>query len=216
MGQYYKIVNLDKEQYLNPHKFGCGLKLVEFTGCAHGPLEALGILLAHSNGRGGGDIAIHNDVDFLTNEERSLIGSWAGDRIVTAGDYDDAWLWVPKKLKGKKYSTCCYGFDGSRVSVTIPFGKRFSIPGVQTSKLVDHDENLYNAAEIFFEDISDRIISAIGKAEAKYGHPWAAIDGKDDGWRNTVNDGEMPEVEPKKPVAGKKAYNLYKKYCERS
>ena len=31
MGQYYKIVNLDKKQFLYPHKFGDGMKLREFS-----------------------------------------------------------------------------------------------------------------------------------------------------------------------------------------
>ena len=30
MGQYYVIANLDKKEFLNPHKFGDGVKLMEF------------------------------------------------------------------------------------------------------------------------------------------------------------------------------------------
>jgi hypothetical protein len=79
MGQYYLIVNLDKKQYLHPHRFGDGLKLLEFGCSATGTLTALAILLADGNGRGGGDLRSENPV----------IGSWAGDRIVIAGDYAD-------------------------------------------------------------------------------------------------------------------------------
>lgn len=79
MGQYYKIVNLDKKQYLHPHDFGDGLKLCEFGSSGMGTMFALAALLSNGNGRGGGDIS-SND---------SLIGSWAGDRIVVIGDYAD-------------------------------------------------------------------------------------------------------------------------------
>jgi hypothetical protein len=37
MGQYYLIVNLDKKQYLHPHRFGDGLKLLEFGASGGGP-----------------------------------------------------------------------------------------------------------------------------------------------------------------------------------
>jgi len=79
MGQYYLIVNLDKKQFLHPHKCGDGLKLLEFGCSANGTLTALAILLADGNNRGGGDL--HSD--------HPIIGSWAGDRIVIAGDYAD-------------------------------------------------------------------------------------------------------------------------------
>lgn len=79
MGQYYYIVNIDKKQFLHPHKFNEGLKLMEFGCDGCGILTALTVLLADGNGRGGGDL--HCD--------DPLIGSWAGDRIVIAGDYAD-------------------------------------------------------------------------------------------------------------------------------
>jgi len=78
MGQYHKPFNLDKKQKLHPHKFGCGLKLAEQMG--GGVTDALLILLAASNGRGGGDF----------QDESPLIGSWAGDRIAWIGDYAEA------------------------------------------------------------------------------------------------------------------------------
>jgi hypothetical protein len=79
MGQYYLIVNLDKKQFLHPHKCGDGLKLLEFACSAGGSLAALSILLADSNNRGGGDL----------RSDHPVIGSWAGDRVVIAGDYAD-------------------------------------------------------------------------------------------------------------------------------
>ena len=79
MGQYYKIVNLDKGQYLDPYTFNEGAKLMEFGCSSMGILTALAILLADGNGRGGGDL--HSD--------NPIIGSWAGDSIVISGDYAD-------------------------------------------------------------------------------------------------------------------------------
>lgn len=79
MGQYYYIVNLDKREFLHAHKFGDGLKLREFGASGGGTMYALALLLADGNGRGGGDFP----------SKSPLIGSWAGDRIVIAGDYAD-------------------------------------------------------------------------------------------------------------------------------
>ena len=79
MGQYYFVANLDKNEYLNPHRMDEGLKLLEFGMGSGGTMSALAILLASGNNRGGGDLHSNNPV----------IGSWAGDRIVVAGDYAD-------------------------------------------------------------------------------------------------------------------------------
>lgn len=77
MGQYYKVVNVTKKQYLSPHAFGSGLKLKEFASDGCSVMTGLAILLANSNGRGGGDLISDNEI----------VGSWAGDKIVIAGDY---------------------------------------------------------------------------------------------------------------------------------
>src|SRR6516164_2497689 len=78
MGQYHYTVNLDKKQFINPHKLGDGLKLLEQAGYSPGGMnDALHLLLAVSSGRGGGDF----------QSESPLIGSWGGDRIAVVGDY---------------------------------------------------------------------------------------------------------------------------------
>jgi len=76
MGQYHKAVNLTKREFINPHKLGCGLKLWEQLANNPGTGAALTILLACSNGRGGGDLG-----------ENDVIGRWAGDNIAIVGDY---------------------------------------------------------------------------------------------------------------------------------
>ena len=93
MGQYYTVVNLDKQQYLHPHAFGDGLKLLEFGCSGCGTMTALAVLLADGNGRGGGDLQTDNE------EYQEIIGSWAGDRIVVTGDYADEGKFVPEDYR---------------------------------------------------------------------------------------------------------------------
>ena len=81
MGQYHFIVNLDKREFINPHKLGVGLKACEQLTNPAGTAQALFVLLVCSNGRGGGDLAVTRGF-----EER-VIGRWAGDRIAVVGDY---------------------------------------------------------------------------------------------------------------------------------
>lgn len=89
MGQYYKIVNIKKKQYITPHTFGDGAKLMEFSMSRIGVLSGLAILLADGNGRGGGDLGSDNPI----------VGSWAGDNIVIAGDYADPGKFVKDEDK---------------------------------------------------------------------------------------------------------------------
>ena len=83
MGQYFVMVNKDKKQYLHPHTFGDGSKLLEFGCSAEGTLTALTLLLRQSNEGGGGDY----------NGDDKIVGSWAGDRIIIVGDYDKSLLY---------------------------------------------------------------------------------------------------------------------------
>lgn len=85
MGQYHYVVNIDKKQYVHPHRFDDGLKLLEFGSSGGGTMQAVAMLLAADSGRGGGDFG----------SEDPLVGSWAGDRIVIAGDYGDVGRFVP-------------------------------------------------------------------------------------------------------------------------
>jgi hypothetical protein len=210
MGQYYLTVNPAKRQYLNPHKFGAGLKLMEFSGQDESIGQALLILCASGNGRGGGDL----------RSDDPLIGSWAGDPIVVAGDYMDAWLYVPDDLRGKEYTweeqemEDVPGKPGWK-RATKRMIKRNGIFGKRVEKdghNVDHDETLYSAALHFFEDISDQIMKVVALAESPY-HPWAAVSKDDDGWRHIPYPGVLPDDVIQKPLAGKKAY---KAYCEKA
>ncbi len=76
MGQYHVLYNTDKKEYVHAHRIDNGLKLLEQVGFEKSTATALFLLVANSNGRGGGDA-----------NEHELIGRWAGDRIVVQGDY---------------------------------------------------------------------------------------------------------------------------------
>lgn len=86
MGQYHLIVNETKRQYLHPRFFNDGAKLMEFGNSGGATLLALTVLLAQDNGGGGGDFGSRREPDPSLAE---LVGSWAGDAIVIAGDYGD-------------------------------------------------------------------------------------------------------------------------------
>lgn len=72
MGQYHLIANIDKHEFINPHKFGDGLKLMEFGLSATGTLTGLAVLLAASNksgARGGGDLHPWIGVSILSMQD---------------------------------------------------------------------------------------------------------------------------------------------------
>ena len=75
----FYIVNLDKKEYLHPHKMGSGLKLWEI--CASNMPRVLPYLLEKST---DGSVA---------GDAGENLGRWAGDRIVVIGDYDDSELY---------------------------------------------------------------------------------------------------------------------------
>ncbi len=93
MGQYHMVFDLDKREYIHPHKFNDGLKLLEWGCSAKGTSTALAILLAESNGRGGGDLRFDSKLGMTEGVFNSIVGRWAGDRIVVSGDYADDGRW---------------------------------------------------------------------------------------------------------------------------
>ncbi len=80
MGQYHIVLNLTRKEFLYPHKFGDGLKLLEFGMSRSGTMTGLAVLLAGSNGRGGGDLDPAPGLG-------PVVGRWAGDTIAIVGDY---------------------------------------------------------------------------------------------------------------------------------
>jgi len=80
MGQYHKIINIDKKEYVSGWDLGMFAKHYEQVGFEGSMSDVLYILLiAQGNERrGGGDIDGHD-----------IIGSWVGDRVAVVGDYFD-------------------------------------------------------------------------------------------------------------------------------
>ncbi len=101
MGQYFLVVNPDRKEYLNPHCFGDGLKLMEFGCSSYGTLTGLTLLLRVSDETGGGDFgpAQRQSTGRWANEgdpanlSSGLLGAWAGGRVAIIGDYDGSKLY---------------------------------------------------------------------------------------------------------------------------
>jgi len=88
MGQYWIPVNLDKKEFIHPHKLGNGLKLWEQAASGYGTSTALIILQAvMPEGRGGGDLDLNSDDEEYNEIAARVIGRWAGDRVALVGDY---------------------------------------------------------------------------------------------------------------------------------
>lgn len=104
MGQYWIPVNIDKKEFIDPHKLAVGLKLGEQVGSGHGSPDALFILTAAMRERrGGGDFDWDSNyygkertaahplgapvVEDYNEVAKRTIGRWAGDRIAVVGDY---------------------------------------------------------------------------------------------------------------------------------
>jgi len=103
MGQYYKVVNLDKKEYLHPHELGVGLKIWEQIASWPGTTVGLFLLLTnHPEPRGGGDLPEREEAPELYE----VLGRWVGDRVVIIGDYaerDD----LPPEYEADVLYECC-------------------------------------------------------------------------------------------------------------
>lgn len=77
MGQYHKVINLDKQEVVDPHGLGLGSKQYEHNGCEASLADAIYLLVMSSPNRGGGDWSF----------DSATSGRWCGDRVVVLGDY---------------------------------------------------------------------------------------------------------------------------------
>ena len=78
MGQYHKLINITKKEYIVGHDIGINLKHYEqigFEGSMADVLYCLMIAQGNDN-RGGGDVSGHK-----------FIGHWTGDQVAIVGDY---------------------------------------------------------------------------------------------------------------------------------
>ena len=75
MGQYFIVANTTRQEFLHPHKFGEGLKFLEFTTGDFGVMHGLAHLLAQSS-------------DGVAIDDPEITGRWIGDNVVIVGDYE--------------------------------------------------------------------------------------------------------------------------------
>lgn len=107
MGQYWKTVNLDKREFICPHKLGAGLKLREQLASRPGVGAALIILTAAMpHRRGGGDLDLPSDNRAYNAIAKRTIGRWAGDRIAMVGDYASDTDLEPEHQASRIYNNC--------------------------------------------------------------------------------------------------------------
>lgn len=78
MGQYFRLINYDKKEYIDAWDFHQGAKLWEW--CVNDHCRLLPFLLRQSNEGGGGDI----------QKAFYWAGHWANNRIALVGDYDQS------------------------------------------------------------------------------------------------------------------------------
>jgi len=127
MGQYFKLVNLDKKEYIaSTDKISVSAKFWEWGANAEGVLPLF--LMRQSNQSGGGDI-ISSQKEFddlkkryegdakgsdaktkkfakkmISSMEKTVFinaGRWAGDRVMLVGDYDKSGLY--EKVQGNDW-----------------------------------------------------------------------------------------------------------------
>jgi hypothetical protein len=122
MGQYFKAVNLDKREVVCPWCLGGGAKLWEWAANPHGALFTLLLRKSSATGGGdfynplpsrlrtiqldssspqrakesfaaGIAQAAAAEGQPVTESPDSVVGRWAGDRVVLVGDYDESEMW---------------------------------------------------------------------------------------------------------------------------
>jgi hypothetical protein len=129
MGQYFKIVNLDKREYLAPDDFGVEMKLnlgwEELN-------QAFIYLLAQG---------FHPEHGWQHDSENKYLGRWAGDRVIVIGDYDESGLYG--KLKSEKYKNIsrdvmeCFGI---RMPGAFPHWNATHLPNPPLNFHLSEDE----------------------------------------------------------------------------
>ncbi len=89
MGQYFKFVNLDKKEFIDPHKLDSGAKFWEILSSTSAT-RVFSFLMRQSTEKEG-EIYTGKKGEPKFREFRfKYCGRWAGDRVSIVGDYDDS------------------------------------------------------------------------------------------------------------------------------
>ena len=90
MGQYFLVVNTTKKEFLHPHKFGNGLKFLEFATEECSIMLGLAHLLAQSS-------------EGVTHDDKEITGRWIGAQVLIVGDDDESGIF-DKASEGNDYT----------------------------------------------------------------------------------------------------------------
>lgn len=184
MGQYYMAINLDKREYLSPTD---GAKLLEVTSVAKGVPGLVMLLTATGNGSGmSGEIyreTFEGDKDYEPRSfERILdqftkpklndkdvektrriivpefVGRWAGDRIVHAGDYTEAYRFMTKveQLRCVHHSII-HEYNSHNDRLCEEHKRGVSQQDFLLSKPVTRHVNIHYMACVFFKEINSQV-----------------------------------------------------------
>jgi hypothetical protein len=183
MGEYYRIINLDKQEYLCPTVFGDGPKFLEFTGSGNGVLRAQAVLTDSGTGTISRTVYASQDhfepafgervasefqhsrdhhgwlPDGKTCVQRQIVpactGRWAGDRIITAGEYTAPYKFMTKVQQLR----ACHSLISQRHQEPLAQCKCSSY--VKMCDVEVHNVTsactIYNYAGMAFTDISETV-----------------------------------------------------------
>ena len=182
MGQYHMVVNLTKREFIHPHKLGSGLELWEqiANGDNGGTGAALLVLLAASNGRGGGDLDVEDNwhgperefprdngqpepmPETYSEIAKRTVGRWAGDQIAVVGDYAEDGDLPPEFEAGGIFALCNVHKDAEKLADEYEgYGDWAEADGRPDAAA--HDRHI--AAKIrvdgLFTDISDDVLTVL-------------------------------------------------------
>lgn len=202
MGQYWIPVNLDKQEFIEPHKLASGLKLWEQLANHPGTGAALILLCAAMpERRGGGDLDLtenwhgrernspkynavaapmFSELDYPTIAGQT-IGRWAGDRIALVGDYAENTDLATEHNAKEIYEKCQAKTETRTADEPIEgvWGYTNQHGKFEYQEEVEPPE---------FTDISEQVAMVIEhELQGKY---------KGDGWKDFIYDGEQ-EAEAK-------------------
>jgi hypothetical protein len=214
MGQYWIPVNLDKKEYIDPHKLGAGLKLweqaVNFPGT---PCALLLLTAAYYEKRGGGDLDLDEnwhgrertfpkynvsaapfDKKDYPKVAAAVLGRWAGDRIALVGDYAEDSDLAPEHKASTIYDRC-HAETETRYA-DAPIEGRYG-HWIDENAIWDGEPHRYAGKWSYqeeiepseFTDISEMVCMVIEhELQGKF---------EGDGWRNFVYDHDKEKAEKK-------------------
>jgi len=160
MGQYYYVINPQKKEYLHPHVFGNGLKLMEFGCSSCSTLTGLALLLAdkNTNGRGGGDFYLPfrgTNGFFETPESEVMHQEVIIDNLKTilnSPPPKDFLKDLDKKYIQALYATYFGRWHGDSIKIVGDYGDED-----------EHGVNDYQRANEEYEDISRMVLLLIAQ-----------------------------------------------------